>query len=140
MASITLKGREIPLLYTTMEMKQIQEEVAPMNIFLRLLFGKEEGDGKDKASLYGSPEHLNALAKTIRIMGNAALEEAGKEPDLTDKWILRAMKPVMIPDAMGACLEEFNTGMESEIPDTPKSGEPVDVTLQELQEKKETAG
>ena len=33
------------------------------------------------------------MAKLIRILGNAGLEEAGEAPDLTDKKVLRAMKP-----------------------------------------------
>ena len=41
MASITLKGREIPLLYTVYEMKQIQEEIAPIGQALKIVLGKK---------------------------------------------------------------------------------------------------
>ena len=136
MASIKLKGREIPLLYTMMEMKQIQEEVARIGEFLNVLFGKSAKDGEDSADLYGGPEQLNAISKCIRILGNAGLEDSGQEPDLTDKWVLRALKPARLVEAMNACLQAINEGMESEIPPA-KQDEPVDVTLEEMNKKKE---
>ena len=135
METITLKGREIPLLYTMMEMKQIQEEVAPAGAFLYQMLGVSKDDPEDH-SLYGTPEHLGALAKAIRILGNAGLEENGQEPDLTDKWVMRAIRPAKIQDAMRACLDAFNEGMASEIPDKKQEG-PVDVTLEKLNKKKE---
>lgn len=139
MVTITLKGREIPLLFTTLEMKTVQEEVAPFGKFLRLLFGRAEGDKDAEASLFSRPEHLNAVAKAIRILGNAGLEEAGEEPDLTDKKALRALRPPELVDVMNACMEAINEGMASEIPEEP-SNEPVDVTLEEMKKKKERAG
>lgn len=135
MASIKLRGREIPLLYTTWEMKQVQEEIAPIGRFLPLLMGISEEDG-DRASLFATAEHLEALGKTIRIMGNAALEEAGQEPDLTDKWVMRALRPANLTKAMNACVEAINEGMASEIPEEKPEG-PVDVTLEAMQKKKE---
>ena len=135
MVSIKLKGREIPLYYTTLEMKMIQEEVARMGTFLQLLFGRVQEDETDR-SIYGEPEHLNALAKCIRILGNSGLEEYGGEPDLTDRWVLRALKPANISEAVGICLAAINEGMESEIPAQEENG-PVDVTLEEMKKKKE---
>jgi hypothetical protein len=135
MTIIKLRDREIPLLYTTLEMKTIQEEVCLMNDFLGLLFGKKN----DGTSVYSEPEHLNAIAKCIRILGNAGLEEKGLDPDLTDRWILRAMKPGRLNEYINTCLHEMNIGMESEIPPAEEEG-PVDVTLEKLQKKKEKAG
>ena len=138
MASINLKGREIPLLYTMREMKQVQEEVAPVGEFLYLMLGVNKDNPEDR-SLYATAEHLNALGKTIRILGNAGLEEAGETPDLTDKWVMRAIRPAKIQDAMQHCLDAINDGMASEIP-AKKSDEPVDVTLEQLEKKKEKDG
>ena len=138
MAEITLKGRTIPLLYTMLEMKQIQEEVAPVGEFLFLMLGVSKDDPEDR-SLYGTPDHLNALGKTIRILGNAGLEESGEAPDLTDRWVMRALRPAKIQDAMRVCIDAFNEGMASEIP-VKKSNEPVDVTLEKLEKKKEKDG
>ena len=138
MAEITLKGRTIPLLYTMSEMKQVQEEIAPVGEFLYLMLGVNKDNPEDR-SLYATAEHLEALGKTIRILGNAGLEEAGETPDLTDKWVMRAIRPAKIQDAMQRCLDAINDGMASEIP-AKKSDEPVDVTLEQLEKKKEKDG
>ena len=134
MASITLKGREIPLLYTTYEMKQIQEEIAKLEDFQYIIFGRNKDDKEDR-SLYGSPQHLDALAKLIRILGNAGLEEAGEVPDLTDKKVLRALKPFELIEAVNECTAAMAEGMESEYEPEKKEG-PVDVTLEEMNRKK----
>ena len=138
MASITLKGQKIPLLYTTWEMKAIQEEIAPISRALSLVLGKNPEDKTD-TSRYGSAEHLAAVAKMIRILGNAGLEEAGEAADLTDKKILRALKPVELPEAVNACMDAMTEGMQSEIPEKEEEG-PVDVVLEEMKKKKEPGG
>lgn len=133
MASITLKGREIPLIYTVYEMKEIQEEIAPLGRIQYIVTGQNPED-KDDMSGFGSAEHLGAIAKLIRILGNAGLEEAGEVPDLTDKKVLRSLKPGDMVGAINACAEALAEGMRSEIPEK-KSDEPVDVTLEEMKKK-----
>lgn len=138
MASITLKGREIPLLYTTWEMKQIQEEIGPMNEAIRLILGRNPENEED-TSAFGSAKHLAVAATLIRILGNAGLEEAGENPDLTEKKILRSVKPADLAMLVSTCMDAMAEGMGSEIP--PKEAEgPVDVTLEEINKKKETTG
>lgn len=140
MTSITLKGREIPLLYTVLEMKTIQEEICPLNDFSFAIMGMNKEDKTDRSG-YGSPKHLDAVAKLIRILGNAGLEESGETPDLTDRKVLRAMKPGQMTELINACMKAMSEGMESEIPETEsESDEPVDVVLEELQKKKEKDG
>lgn len=150
MVTITLKGREIPLLYTTYEMKMIQEEIAPVNQTIRLIMGRTreeppaafDEDGKEipvDDSQYGSAEHLEAVAKAVKILGNAGLEEAGEAPDLTEKWIMRAVKPVRMPEIANACMDAMTEGMKSELPDKEDDG-PVDVTLQEMKKKEPRGG
>ena len=142
MAVITLKGREIPLLYSTYEMLKMQEEIAPLNQLNYVLFGRNPEDEKDR-SRYATADHLNAVAKAIRILGNAGLEEAGEEGDLTDKKVMRAIKPGELATIINTCAEAMNEGMYSEIPDKTdekaKQG-PVDVTLEEINKKKEKEG
>lgn len=135
MATITLKGREIPLIYTVLEMKEIQEEIASLGDFQYVILGRNKDDEEDN-SLYGGPDHLNAVAKLIRILGNAGLEEAGEAPDLTDRKILRALRPADLVEAINACTNAMSEGMRSEIPEEKKEG-PVDVTLEEMNKKKE---
>ena len=136
MASITLKGREIPLIYTVLEMKQIQEEIGPLNKAVNYITGKDPNRDESDESFAGSPEHISAVAKAVVIMGNAGLEEAGEVPDLTEKKILRALKPNEFAIAMNKCIEAMNEAMRSEIPEK-KTDEPVDVTLEDMK-KKET--
>ena len=138
MNSIRLKKREIPLAFTVLEMKQIQEEIAPIGELNNAIMAINKDNPEDR-SKYGTPEHLTAVAKLIRILGNAGLEEAGEAPDLTEREIMRAMKPADLVRAMNACLTAMTEGMLSEIPEE-KSKEPVDVTLEEINKKKERAG
>ena len=134
MASITVKGREIPLFYSTYEMKLLQEEIAPLAQLSSKIFGQNPEDPKDR-SLYGGAEHLENAAKLARILGNAGLEEAGEAPDLTDKKIMRAFKPQeLIVDVVNKCVEAMNEGMKSEYPQEEAKG-PVDVTLEEMKKK-----
>jgi len=138
MASITLKGREIPLMYTTWEMKLIQEEIAPLAAAIAMVTGRNPEDEKD-TSRFGGAEQLGAVARLIKILGNAGLEEAGENPDLTEKKILRALKPSEMMSAINACMDAMAEGMASEIPEEKPEG-PVDVTLEEMNKKKEAAG
>ena len=135
MTKITLREREIPLIYTVLEMKEIQEEISPLGDFQYVILGRNKDDEED-TSRYGGPEHLNAVAKLIRILGNAGLEEAGETPDLTEKKILRSMRPGELVDAISACMTAMSEGMASEIPEEKPEG-PVDVTLEKINKKKE---
>lgn len=134
MASINLKGREIPLIYTTWEMKEIQEEMGPLSQAINIILGRNPDD-KEDTSRYGSAEHLSAAAKLIRILGNAGLEEAGENADLTDKKVMRALRPADLATAVNACMDAMNEGMASEIPEKKQEG-PVDVVLEEINKKK----
>lgn len=133
MAKITLKGREIPLLYTTYELKALQEEIAPFSRMVNIILGRNPDDTTD-TSAFGSAEHIEAVAKLIRILGNAGLEEAGEAADLTDKKVMRAIKPMDLMEKISACMDAINEGMVSEIPEKEDEG-PVDVTLEEMKKK-----
>ena len=135
MVTITLKGREIPLLYTTWEMKQVQEELGPISKAIKRVLGLNPDD-EDDMSLYAGAEHLAAAATLIRILGNAGLEENGEAADLTDKKVLRALKPADLAEAVNKCMDAMAEGMKSEIPEKKQEG-PVDVTLEEMNKKKE---
>ena len=135
MATITLKGREIPLIYTTQEMLTIQQEIAPYDRMIQAILGKDPAD-ENNTQIYLSAEHLANVAKAVRILGNAGLEEAGEKPDLTDKFVLRALPPTDVQIAINCCMEAIAIGMKSEIPPKEEDG-PVDVTLEEMNKKKE---
>lgn len=133
MATLMLKTREIPLVYTVMEMKAIQEEIGPVNKAVSMMLGKNPDDKTDE-SFAGSTAHINVMSKMICILGNAGLEEAGEAPDLTEKKVLRGIKPAEMADAMTKCIEAMNEGMQSEIPEEEEDS-PVDVTLEEMKKK-----
>ena len=138
MTTFKLKGREIPLLYMSEEMLRIQEEIGPLDQAIKTASGRNPDDDTD-TSRFGSAEHLKTLAKMIKILGNAGLEEAGETPDLTEKAVLRAIKPNEIFQAVNDCINAMAEGMHSEIPEEKPVG-PVDVTLEEINKKKEKAG
>ena len=135
MAKVTLKGREIPLLYTVWEMKQMAEEVAPIGKAINILLGRNP-DNPEDTSGYCTKEHISAVGKAVAILGNAGLEDAGEEPNLTEKWVLRAMRPADMAGIVTEVIGAMSDGMASEIPDRKQDG-PVDVTLEEMNKKKE---
>lgn len=140
MAEIELKGRKIPLLMTSWELKTIQEEIAPMHLAIELVGGMDP-DAKNGKADFGNPKQLKALAAMIRILGNAGLEEAGENPDLTEKKIMRSIRPNAdtLNEIIGSVMETLADGMKSEIPPKEQDG-PVDVTLEEINKKKEPEG
>ena len=129
-----LKGREVPLLYTTYEMMLIQRDIGPIGKAIKIVLGRNPEDEADN-SLYAGADHLKAVATMIRILGNAGLEEAGEAADLTDKKVLRALRPADRIAAISDCMDAMNEGMASEIPEKEETG-PVDVTLEEMNKKK----
>ena len=138
MTYIELKGRKIPLIYTTYEMKVIQEEIGQISRAISLVTGRNPDDDKDVSKFAGA-EHISNIAKMIKILGNAGLEENGEEPNLTEKGILRALRPSDLADVINICIAVINEGMRSEIPpEAEKPGTKVDVTLEEIEKKKET--
>jgi hypothetical protein len=100
-----------------------------------MLLGRNPEDEQD-TSRFGGAEHLDTIAKMIKIIGNAGLEEAGEKADLTDKWVLRAIRPAEIGKTINCFMRAMSEGMASEIPEK-HSDEPVDVTLEEIKKKKE---
>ena len=133
MVTINLKGREIPLVYTVYEMKQIQDEIGPLSQAIDTILGRNP-ENKEDMSRFGGADQIGAVAKAIRILGNAGLEEAGKEPDLTDKQVMRALKPGELLGTINNLMDAMNEGMRSEIPEKAEEG-PVDVVLEEMKKK-----
>ena len=99
--TIKIGGREIPLYYSSLEMVDIQKDIGCTAFQLNEeVFGVHQEDEDDPSSVrFGvitDGVKLEKFGKLIRIIGNAGLEEEGKDPDLTDRWVLRHMKPGMI--------------------------------------------
>ena len=139
MTMIKIGGRDIPLLYTTQELIDIQDAIGCTGHQLRdEVFGIQQLDEDDPTSIVfgcvNDGKKTKKLGTLIRILGNAGLEEKGEEPDLTDKWVLRNMKPGMILAFALVVLAEVNEGNRVEVK-AQESG-PVDEGLEEQIAKK----
>lgn len=142
MTEIKIGGREIPLLYSTFELLEIQKAIGCTGFQLKEeVFGIRLQDEDDPMSItfdiVKEPEKIGKMATLIRIMGNAGLEESGQEPDLTEKWIMRKMKPVMILPYAVAILQEIMDGNQMESPEQEKGDGPRDIGLEEEIGKKQ---
>lgn len=142
MTEIKMGARVIPLMFTTYEMIAIQQDIGCTAAELReKVFGIKEIDDDPenvRITVAEDPEKMNNLGKLIRILGNAGLEESGKEPDLTDKWVLRHMRPALVTGYAVMAMQEIVDGMTMESPELAEADKgPVDEVLEEQKAKKE---
>lgn len=132
MVTIQLGKREIPLVFTVLEMRDVIQTIGPIGDIIEKGFKHVVED----------PEEMNALGNMIMIMGNAGLEEKGEEPDLTLKKVLRSMKPYQISGMVNSCMDAFLTGMLTENAQKEKEQQeeegPVDEGLEMLNKKNES--
>jgi hypothetical protein len=122
-------------------MAPIQREIGCTAFQLKdEVFGIRQEDEDDPTSIrfdiVNDGERVEKLGKLIKILGNAGLEEKGEEPDLTEKWILRHMKPALILAYSVAVMKELSDGNRIEAVKPEKEG-PVDEGLEEQQAKKQ---
>lgn len=141
MTEIKIGGRTIPLLYTTYELVEIQKELGCTGFQLKdQVFGLRQTDEDDPESIVfdcvNDPEKTEKLCRLIRILGNAGLEEKGEEPDLTDKWVMRKIKPSMILPYALITVAEVIDGNKMEYSEKKNDG-PVDEVLEEQNAKKQ---
>lgn len=143
MPEIKIGGRSIPLYYSTYETIAIQREIGCTAFQLNdQVFGVETIDEeKDKTmdnirlTVANDPEKTEKLGKLIRILGNAGLEESGEEGNLTDKWVLRNMKPAMVLIYAIGVMTVISQGNMIEAQEENK-GKETDVILEEENAKK----
>ena len=144
MTEIKIGGRVVPLSYSAYEMIEIQKQIGCTAFQLKdVVFGiqKEEDENNSNAEpkvtigVANDPERLEKMGKLITILGNAGLEEKGEKPDLTEKWVLRQMKPALIIGYAIATMAEITSGNMMEA--KQEENGPVDETLEEEQAKKQ---
>lgn len=142
MPTLKIGEREIPMYLSTAEILDIQEEIGcTVGELWDQVFGYQkdfENDNIDLQIVKGNhfdAEKVKKFAKLIKILGNAGLEEKGENPDLTEKWILRHLKPTWIITYVLAVAAIINHAMALEA----KQGKdgPVDEILEEENRKKE---
>ena len=142
--TIKIGGREIPLFYSTYELIAIEKELGCTGFQMKdhvlgcrmIDEDKPEDPENYTFDVVKDPEKMERLGKLIRILGNAGLEEEGQEQDLTDKWVLRHMKPAMIiiyALAVNGLISEGNRMDYRQ----EKSEGPVDVIAEEQKAKKQ---
>ena len=139
--TIKIGGREIPLFYSSLEMADIQKDIGCTSFQLNEeVFGIHLEDEDDPSSLkFGildDGDKIKKFGTLIRILGNAGLEEEERDPDLTDKWILRHMKPGMVMPYVVALVAVISEGNQIESVTKEAEG-PVDETLEEQNAKKQ---
>lgn len=140
---LKIGGRSIPLYYSTYETLAIQQEIGCTAFQLNdQVFGLEKIDKDEDATVENTrltvvsdPEKMEKLGKLIRILGNAGLEESGQEPDLTDKWVLRHMKPAMIIAYAVGLMMVIRDGNIMEAKEEENG--PVDEIKEEIEAKKQ---
>ena len=140
--TLKIGGREIPLFYSSLEMVDIQKDIGCTSFQLNEeVFGIHLEDEDDPSSVrFGvitDGDKLEKFGKLIRILGNAGLEEQGKDPDLTDKWVLRHMKPGMIMVYVIALVAVISDGNKVESITQKEEEGPVDEVLEEQNAKKQ---
>ena len=140
--TIKIGGREIPLYYSSLEMADIQKDIGCTSFQLNEeVFGVHLEDEDDPSSLrFGvvtDEEKLRKFGALIRILGNAGLEEEGRDPDLTDKWILRHMKPGMIMVYVIAVVAVISDGNRVDSIKPKEEEGAVDEGLEEQNAKKQ---
>ena len=142
---IKIGKRSIPLFYSTYETIAIQREIGCTAFQLNeKVFGTETIDEEKDPTLDNirltvdkDPDKMEKLGILIKILGNAGLEENGQEPDLTTKWILRNMKPVMIPIYAMVAMTVIVNGNIMEAKEEKPKAEETDVILEEENAKKQ---
>jgi len=140
--TLKIGGREIPLFYSSLEMVDIQKDIGCTAFQLNEeVFGVHLENEDDPTSVrFGvitDGEKLKKFGTLIRIMGNAGLEEEGKEPDLSDKWVLRHMKPGMIMVYVIALVSVISDGNRVESVTPTEEEGAVDEGLEEQNAKKQ---
>ena len=142
MPTIRIGGREIPLFYSSYELIEIQNSIGCTAFQLNEeVFGINRADEDDDTNIrFGvltDAGKLKKLGTLIRILGNAGLEQEGKEPDLADKWVLRNIKPGMIMFYVIALVAVITDGNKIESTATEEDKGPVDEGLEEENAKKQ---
>lgn len=142
MTEIKIGKRTVPLMYSTYELIAIQKEIGCTGFQLKdEVFGLKQEDEDDPTSITmdvgREPEKMEKLGKLIRILGNAGLEEQGEDGDLTDKWVLRHIKPALILPYAIAVMAEITEGNRMESPEGEEESGPVDEVLEEQNAKKQ---
>ena len=113
--SITIGGRQLPLIFNMAAWAEIEEKACPI---------QELGD-----RLAGS-ERVRIVNRVAAIM-----VRAGGAADVTEEWMLKNARPRQMQEMSVKIMDAISAGMEMEASEDDERGE-VDVTLREINKKK----
>ena len=126
MIEIKAGGRMLPLTFTMDAWMSIEAEICSF-YDIGGIFRRDE-----KGRL--SADQIKKAISIIRIMANCGLEEKGEQPDVTDEWLSKTLKPGRFIEAQAAVMNEIADSMEFE--QKPDPDAPRDLVLEELNKKK----
>ena len=122
---VKIRGKVIPLRFKMPELAITEREVGSLLEITDLVM---TGENKVENTI-----------KMVRIMGNAGLKKAGKEPDLTDEWLEENMNPLKLLNYQTAVVTTISREGSSEAEAEREENEERDLVLEEIQKKKEQA-
>ena len=117
-------GRTLPLVFNMNSWGEIEEEIAPL---------------QDVGGLLEGTKRVKTVLKLVRILANEGLECAGEKADVTEAWLGRTLNPRQMGDLSMKAMQAVTQGMQMEATED-EPGKEVDVTLQEINKKKEPEG
>lgn len=117
-------GRTLPLVFNMNSWGEIEEEIAPLQDVGGLLEGKKR---------------VKTVLKLVRILANEGLKCAGHKADLTEEGLGRTLNPRTMGELSMSVMKAVTAGMQMEATED-ETGKEVDVTLQEINKKKEPEG
>ena len=120
--TVTVGRREIPMAYDVRTQIQIDEEI-----------GMDWDTLRDSINNLKKSVITKTIVKCIRILGNRGLVKDGKEPDLTDEWLL---DHIVMKDMLAyriALLGTLTAGWYMETDDS--QDKEIDVGLLEIRKK-----
>ena len=124
MDNLTVKigGRTIPLRFRMPQFAEIEEEIGNL--------------GEIQEILIKGKKRVRNTVSVIRILGNAGLQHAGEEPDLTEEWLNENMDPHALMAYQLAVIGCLQKAEKSEAVKEHEENEERDLVLEEIEGKK----
>lgn len=123
-AAICIGGRELKLRLNMAALEDIEAQYGTLGGLLDALAEGERA--------------MEALLDALAILANGELMAMGEEPDVTAAWLRCQLRPGQLAAAQRAMQAAIAEGMRIEVDDADGDG-PVDVLLEEIEAKKNTA-
>ena len=121
--TVPIGGKQIPLKFGMDQFAEIEEEVGYL--------------GDVKELIMKGKKRVRNVISVIRILGNAGLQAAGEQPDLTEEWLRENMEPQNIMLYQLAAIACMSKAEESEAVQEENENTERDLVLEEINRKKD---